>query len=95
MRGVTEEKRLTSICSCSGMSAFMRFRSRKKKSTAPPKVSTALVTMTSLVWSSQRRKRSPLRLRSSQTRKPMPPIVISAMMVPQTSQSSEYAVREA
>lgn len=47
--GVTAEKKLTSICSPSGMSAFMRPRSRKKKSSAPPKMSMSVVRMTSFV----------------------------------------------
>ena len=92
--GVTEEKKLTSICSPRGMSAFMRLRSMKKKSTAPPSISDAVDTSTSLVWRSYRRQCRPLSRMSSQTRKPMPPRTMSSIIVMLTSASSEYDTSE-
>ena len=89
VRGVTAEKKLTSTCSPRGMPTFMRSRSMKKKSAAPPKVRMAEVMSTSLVCRLQRRtRRAQLRM-SSHTRKPMPPMVMSAMMVMLTSASPE------
>ena len=87
--GVTAEKKLTSTCSPSGMPTFMRLRSIIKKSAAPPKVSMAEVMSTSLVCRHQRCACSPHLRMSSQTRKPMPPIVMSAMIVMLTRASPE------
>ena len=76
------------------MSAFILLRSIRKKSSAPAKMSTSVVMITSFDCKSYLFQRRPLCLTSSQTRKPMPPKMMSSIIVMLTSASSEYDTRE-